>query len=678
MRKNLPVTNVEYRLSHDQALVSTTDDKGRILTCNQAFIEASGFTEDELIGQPHNLIRHPDMPEEAFRDLWDTIQKGRLWRAYVKNRRKNGDHYWVSANVTPLRHGERIVGYLSVRSVPSREEVAAAEQLYATMRAEHEAGRLLHKISEGQVWRDTLLGRARRLLTLGMEGRLGVLATVAVAVLLGAGAASERLGLPAWALLVELPILSGLIAMALRAVIARPVRNIERFARDLAACDLTKPFDDSAAGMMRELGMALSQVSQNSRAVMLDTRNEIEAARQTRQALVEADRILFMVDARDGLTPHDQDIAQELRRFGERVILVVNKAEGMPSAAVAAEFHPLGLGEPVVISSAHGDGVPGMIEYALAQYVEATDTEDHNPGEAAEGAVDGLAAIESVDAPADDPNQDEVPRGPVKIAVVGRPNAGKSTLINALLGEERLVAFDLPGTTRDSVTVPFEHRGRAYELIDTAGVRRRSRVSEAIEKFSVIKALQAIEAAHVCVLLIDATEGIAEQDTRLAGYVLEAGRALVVAVNKWDALDGGERDWLKQTLERKFHFLSFARFLFVSALHGQGLSAIMRAADEAWHAAIKPLSTPKLTRALQAAVAKQQPPRKGMVRPKLRYAHQGGRNPPVIVIHGSALDHVPDAYRRYLEGVFRREFGLEGTPLRIELRTGRNPYAKSG
>ena len=420
-----------------------------------------------------------------------------------------------------------------------------------------------------------------------------------------------------------------------------------------------------------------------------DSRSGVTAlmARQTRQALVEADRLLFLVDARDGLTPHDQDIATELRRLGDKTLLVVNKAEGMPTDNVAAEFHALGLGEPWVISSAHGDGVGDMIEAALEPFTDAepdpVSSDDAGFAEPAQApSANQAASVGSDDARVPDGEagsepEDKEPRA-VRIAVVGRPNAGKSTLINALIGEERLVAFDMPGTTRDAVTVPFERNGRSYELVDTAGVRRRSRVSDAIEKFSVIKALQAIEASHVCVLLLDAREGIAEQDTRLAGYVLEAGRALVVAVNKWDLLDSGERDWFKQTLERRFHFLSFARFLYVSALHGQGLSAVMRAADDAWKAATRQLSTPKLTRTLHEAVTRQQPPRSGGVRPKLRYAHQGGRNPPVVVVHGSALDRVPESYRRYLEGVFRREYGLDGTPLRIELRSGTNPYAKAG
>lgn len=453
-------------------------------------------------------------------------------------------------------------------------------------------------------------------------------------------------------------------------------------------------------------------------------------ARQTRQALVEADRVLFIVDARDGLTPHDQEIAEELRRQGDKIVLVVNKAEGKPADIVAADFHALGFGEPVIISAAHGDNVSAMIDYVLEPFVESgaavigaegaaggtrsgpTDTADHPGDEAdrdevagaddrddgedgedgevdladdrAEADIDGGTPDRAAAGAGDDrstgaPGRTDWRRDrsteTVRIAVVGRPNAGKSTLINALLGEERLVAFDLPGTTRDAVIVPFERAGRRYELVDTAGVRRRARVTEAIEKFSVIKAIQAIEASNVCVLLLDAGEGIAEQDTRLAGYVLEAGRALVVAINKWDLVDSGGREWLKKEFERRFHFLSFARILHVSALRGQGLGAILKAADLAWEAAVRPLSTPRLTRTLRDAVTRQQPPLKGRIRPKLRYAHQGGQNPPVIVVHGSALEHVPDSYRRYLEGVFRREFDLAGTPMRIEFRSGRNPYA---
>ena len=285
-----------------------------------------------------------------------------------------------------------------------------------------------------------------------------------------------------------------------------------------------------------------------------------------------------------------------------------------------------------------------------------------------------LAALPRAEEEAEPEEQTAVPH----IAVVGRPNVGKSTLINALLGEERLIAFDQPGTTRDSIRVPFERNGRQYVLIDTAGVRRKGRVFEAIEKFSVVKTLQAVEQANVCILVLDARQEIADQDAHLAGYIVEQGRALVVAVNKWDGLDDYQREQIKQQLERKLGFLGFARTHFVSALEGKGLGAVLASVDEAYQSAMAKLPTPKLTRVMMDAVAKQPPPRKGLSRPKLRYAHQGGSNPPVIVIHGTALDHVPESYRRYLESTFRRHFGLRGTPLRVEFRTARNPYVEKG
>jgi GTP-binding protein len=368
-----------------------------------------------------------------------------------------------------------------------------------------------------------------------------------------------------------------------------------------------------------------------------------EMARQTRQAVDEADIVLFVVDARSGLAAQDRAIAEELRRR-RRVFLVVNKAEGMDPALAAAEFHALGLGDPLAISAEHGERVADLMDLVLA------DVEASQPA-----------------APA-------ASRHP-RIAVVGRPNVGKSTLVNALLGEERVVVSDQPGTTRDSIEVEFERGGRHYSLIDTAGLRRRGRVSEAPEKFSVIKTLQAIEEANVAVLVLDARQDISEQDAHVAGFILEAGRALVVAVNKWERLGGEERDLVKRALGRKLDFLGFARLHFISALTGHGLGPLMKSVDEAYAAAMTRLSTPRLNRALAAAVAQQAPPRAGLVRPKLRYAHQGGINPPRIVVHGSALDRVPEAYRRYLERFFRDAFQLQGTPLRVELKSGANPYA---
>jgi GTPase len=375
-----------------------------------------------------------------------------------------------------------------------------------------------------------------------------------------------------------------------------------------------------------------------------------EMAAQTEQAIAESDVVVFVLDARDGLTAQDRRIGERLRVTGRRLVLAVNKAEGMRPEAVA-EFHELGLGEPLMISASHGDGVRDLVEHALAPFVQ----------EAGEGDA------EDADAAA--------PGKRVKVAVVGRPNVGKSTLINALLGEQRLIAFDQPGTTRDSIEVEFEYHGQPFTLIDTAGIRRKGKVFEAIEKFSVVKTLQSIADANVVVLLLDAASEIADQDAHIAGFVLESGRALVVAVNKWDGLDDYQRDRIKREIDRKLHFLRWARVHHISALKKSGLAALMRSVVEAHKAAFAKLPTPKLTRALIAAVARQQPARSGNTRPKLRYAHQGGQNPPVIVIHGNSLAHVSDAYRRYLESQFREQFELTGTPLRVEFRTSRNPYA---
>jgi GTPase len=376
-----------------------------------------------------------------------------------------------------------------------------------------------------------------------------------------------------------------------------------------------------------------------------------EMAKQTRQAIAEADVIIFLADARQGLTEQDRNIADLLRRSGRPVVLAANKAEGLTSERAANEFYELGFGEPHPISSAHGDNVSAVAELALSLI----------PAEAGNAAT----VHPATDA------------GAIKVAIIGRPNVGKSTLVNTLLGEERVIAFDQPGTTRDSIYLDFERNGRQYTLIDTAGVRRRGKVLEAVEKFSVIKTMQAIEDANVVVLLFDAEQGISEQDAHLAGFILEAGRALVVAVNKWDAVPVDRRDEVKRDLDRKAAFLAFARQHYISAREGRGVPGLLRSVDGAYAAAMAKLSTPKLTRTLAAAVMRQQPPRAGMGRPKLRYAHQGGQNPPLIIIHGSALSHIPATYRRYLEHFFSEAFQLRGTPLRIQFKTGANPYASA-
>ncbi|HIU83828.1 MAG TPA: ribosome biogenesis GTPase Der [Candidatus Aphodousia gallistercoris] len=376
-------------------------------------------------------------------------------------------------------------------------------------------------------------------------------------------------------------------------------------------------------------------------------------ASQAELAIEEADAVIFVVDARSGLTPQDERIAQHLRRSHRPVILAVNKAEGL-DITHAVEFYELAMGEPHMISASHGHGVHNMIELALAQCPQ-------DESEEAEGGQE-------------DAQEGRLPR--VKVAVAGRPNAGKSTLINALLGEDRLIAYDMPGTTRDSIRVDFEYDGRDYALIDTAGLRRKGKVFEAIEKFSVVKTLQAIADANVVILVLDAKEGIAEHDAHIAGYVLESGRALVVAINKWDALDSYERSRVDEELDHKLHFLNWARQIHISALKRNGLNHLMKAVSDAHAAAFAKLSTPKLTRALIEAVERQSPPRVKGVRPKLRYAHQGGQNPPVVVIHGNSLQVVPDSYKRYLESWFREKFNLAGTPLRIEFKLNRNPYAE--
>lgn len=392
-------------------------------------------------------------------------------------------------------------------------------------------------------------------------------------------------------------------------------------------------------------------------------------AKQTRQAIAESDVVIFLVDARAGVNAHDHEIAQLLRKSGQKVVLCVNKAEGMPHGAAVAEFHELGLGLPQPISAAHGDGVVDLIEQALKEFGAQPEPEDDQAFHAddAEPTEDDLAQDQDATPIAE-------PDHRIKLAIVGRPNVGKSTMINTLLGEERVIAFDMPGTTRDAIEIEFDRGNKKYTLIDTAGLRKRGKVFEAIEKFSVIKTLQAIEASNVVLLMIDAQQEVSEQDAHIAGFILETGRALVVAINKWDSVDEDQRERIQREFERKLRFLSFAKVHTISAMRGQGVNAVLRSVNTAHAAAFAKLSTPKLTRALHAAVEQQQPPRKGIYRPKMRYAHQGGQNPPLVIVHGSALDSIPDSYRRYLESRFRDEFELAGTPLRIEFKSSRNPY----
>ncbi|WP_017942423.1 MULTISPECIES: ribosome biogenesis GTPase Der [unclassified Thioalkalivibrio] len=392
-------------------------------------------------------------------------------------------------------------------------------------------------------------------------------------------------------------------------------------------------------------------------------------AEQTRRAVAEADHVLFMVDARDGLTPQDQAIADQLREAGVKARVVVNKTDGLDADSVSAEFYALGLGTITSIAAAHGRGVQGLMQSVrrdvAAARRAATAAADEEHGE--EASSDGLDEASQQAALDDWPG--------IRVAIVGRPNVGKSTLVNRILGDERVVATDIAGTTRDSIFVPFERDGQDYTLIDTAGVRRRARVHEVIEKFSVIKTLQAIEAAHVVILVVDAQSGLSDQDSHLLGMVIEAGRALVLAVNKWDGMEDHARERIRDELDRRLGFVDFARMRLISALHGTNVGHLLDDVREAYASALRKVSTPELTRLLEAAVAEHAPPMVSGRRIKLRYAHQGGQNPPVIVVHGNQTDSLPGSYKRYLENFFRKHLELVGTPLRLEFRSGRNPFA---
>ena len=369
-------------------------------------------------------------------------------------------------------------------------------------------------------------------------------------------------------------------------------------------------------------------------------------ARQAQLAIDEADCVVFVVDARDGLLPQDRNILDALRRSGKPVLLAVNKVDGLDEHAAMAEFSTMGFSVALPLSSAHGRGVPALLE-EIQRGLPASD-----PDGAAESSDDGI-----------------------RVAIIGRPNVGKSTLVNRLLGEERVVVSDVAGTTRDSIRVRVERDGKRYTLIDTAGVRRRARVEEAVEKFSVIKTLQSIAAAHVVVVLLDAREGVSEQDATLIGYVLEEGRALVLAANKWDGLSAYDREQCRTSLARKLDFVGFARQVTISALHGSGIAELMKAVDRAHASATRQFGSSELTRALEKAYETHQPPLVQGHAPKLRFAHPGGSNPPTIVIHGSRTKHIAESYRRYLENFFRKRFRLEGTPVRIEFRESENPFA---
>ena len=366
------------------------------------------------------------------------------------------------------------------------------------------------------------------------------------------------------------------------------------------------------------------------------------AEQQARMAIDDADEVVFIVDTLAGLLPSDRDIAKYLRKLGKPVRLLANKAEGMGKAAVA-DFFRLGLGEPVPVSAQHGDGMAALLRELLAK-VPIADGDMREPDDT------------------------------IRVAIVGRPNVGKSTLVNRLVGEARVLAADQPGTTRDSIRVPFEWEGRRYTLIDTAGIRRRARVSEVIEKFSIVKALEAIEQAHVVIAVVDAQEEIGVHDARLMGLIAHRGRAMVLAVNKWDGLDTSQRRTVKDAVDFKLPFLDFVSMHTISALHGSGLRELMEYVQETYEATMRELPTPELNRVLEKAVEQHQPPAVVGRRIKLRYAHQGGRNPPTVIIHGNQTDKLPDVYKRYLANVFRDAFRLSGVPLRLEFRTGDNPF----
>ena len=385
-------------------------------------------------------------------------------------------------------------------------------------------------------------------------------------------------------------------------------------------------------------------------------------AEQSLLAVEEADVVLFLVDARAGLTPADQGIADHLRKQHKTVHLVANKVDGIDGDAESAEFYGLGLGDVYQIAAAHGRGVSQLLDVALSPLAETfpdmkvVEQERNDDDEDAEAQLERLQGL------------------PIKLAIVGKPNVGKSTLTNRILGEERVVVYDLPGTTRDSIHIPMQRDERDYVLIDTAGVRKRKKVSDAVEKFSIVKTLQAIEEANVVLLVVDAREGIADQDLSLLGFVLNAGRSLVIAVNKWDGLDNDVKEDIKRELDRRLGFIDFARLHFISALHGSGVGHLFESVQEAYASATKRINTSLLTRIMEMAQEDHQPPLVRGRRVKMKYAHAGGYNPPVIVIHGNQVQDLPDAYKRYMMNYFRKALETMGTPIKIEFREGANPF----
>lgn len=419
--------------------------------------------------------------------------------------------------------------------------------------------------------------------------------------------------------------------------------------RDALVADYAGLTRDRIYGTVREENLDFILIDTGGLTDQTDNMSDL-MRKQARLAIDEADLVLFIVDGRAGVMPADADVAQQLRSDGKPVRLVINKTEGEQREMVAAEFYSLGLGEPQVISATQGRGFTELLEEVKNCLPQAEVVFDDEEAE--------------LDEKPDD----------IRLAVLGRPNVGKSTLINRLLGEERVVAFDEPGTTRDSIHIPFEKEGVKYTLIDTAGVRRRSKVSEKLEKFSVLKTLQALEDANVALLVLDAHEGIVEQDLHLAGLILESGRAVVLAVNKWDGLDKSEREWVAANIERRLPFMNFAKTHFISALHGSGVGLLLKTVRQAYQSAMTKVPTSRLTRVLEDAVSDHQPPLVRGRRIKFRYAHLGGKNPPRIIIHGNQTDATPNSYKRYLENYFRDVLKLQGTPVMIEFKTSDNPF----
>ncbi|KXJ52687.1 ribosome biogenesis GTPase Der [Neptuniibacter pectenicola] len=421
---------------------------------------------------------------------------------------------------------------------------------------------------------------------------------------------------------------------------------------------LTKSRDALVAdlpGLTRDRKYGEGQLGEDQNYIVIDTGGitgdeqgiDYEMAKQSLQAIDEADIVLFLVDGRAGLNPADEVIANYLRKTSKPCHLVVNKTDGLNPDVVIGDFFSIGLGHPLAIAAAHGRGVTSLIEYVLEELPELT-----------EESLEVMAQVQ---------------KG-IKIAVVGRPNVGKSTLVNRLLGEERVVVFDKAGTTRDSVYIPYERDGRNYTLIDTAGIRRRKSIREAVEKFSIVKTLQAVKDAHVVVMVIDARDGITEQDMHMLSFVIDTGRSLVIALNKWDGMTAEEKDEVKEQIERKLEFADFARMHFISALHGSGVGNMYDSVEEAYDCAMAKWSTSKLTRLLEDIVADHQPPAINNRRIKLRYAHQGGSNPPIIVIHGNQTKSLPGSYKRYLENKFIKVLAIKGTPIRFEFKSSENPF----